>query len=313
LPKPQRDAPWILKEVGGRLGFLAIGFSRPVRPPFFDHYQQWISDNRHAGMTWIERSLELRADPRHLLANCRTIISLAYPYPSQRPLTEDRFAVSRYSQPDREDYHLGLRQYCLELVKELEKMLGGAAFRICVDSAPIMERDFAYLSGIGFVGKNNMLIIPGYGSYLFLAEILTTASIEFDDPETMGDRCGSCGKCIEACPTGALEGPFRLDASRCLSYLTIEHKGNMGEGVGEKMGDCFFGCDRCQEACPYNDKESRQAILMPSAEDFLLMGDRDFKERYGKTALARAGLNKLKRNIKALLETKGAMKPSDPS
>jgi epoxyqueuosine reductase len=264
-------------------------------------------------MAWIEKRAGLRADPRRLLEGCRTIISLAYPYPATKPVTEDGFSVSRYSQPDREDYHVRVRRRCRELIQGLEAIWGGAAFKICVDSVPIMERSFAYRSGVGFMGKNNMIIVPGYGAYLFLAEILTPACVEFDEAAIMEEGCGSCRKCIEACPTGALVRPYHLDASRCLSYLTIEHTGVMSHELGAKMGDCFFGCDRCQEVCPHNGKESSRVILMPPVEGFLGMGDRDFEERFGKTALSRAGLAKLKQNIRVMLEAKKTMRPLNPS
>jgi epoxyqueuosine reductase len=176
----------------------------------------------------------------------------------------------------------------------------GSHSRICVDSAPILEKSFASSSGMGFMGKNNMLIIPGYGSYFYLAEILTTAPLEFSSAEPIENQCGSCTLCIDSCPTGALEKPFYLDASRCLSYLTIEHKGVINGENGRKMGDCFFGCDRCQEVCLFNGGGISRQTFLPTTDDFLRMNDEDFKKRFGKTAFARAGLEKLKTNIQAV-------------
>ena len=182
----------------------------------------------------------------------------------------------------------------------IEKEYPGSKTRICVDSAPILERSFACSAGIGFIGKNNMLIIPDYGSFFFLAEILTTASIDFPPAEPMKNRCGSCTLCVDACPTGALEKAFSLDASKCLSYLTIETKGEVPREVGQKMGDCFFGCDQCQEACPFNEGKSSTEISLLGTDEILLMKEADFKEKFGRTAIARAGLEKLKSNIRAI-------------
>ena len=282
------------------LGFIGVGFSKTGRPLYFDRFTSWISQHKNADMSWLERNIELREDPSCLLPGCRTIISLAYPYPSQKPGTPDGFFVSRYCHPDEEDYHYRLKDLCRELVDMIEDVYSGSSSRVCVDSAPILERSFACSAGIGFVGKNNMLIVPGYGSFFYLAEILTTASLEFVPAKSMENQCGSCTLCIDSCPTGALEKPFSIDASRCLSYLTIEYKGAVGRVEGGKMGDCFFGCDRCQEVCPLNVRETARQNSLPSTDEFLGMDDKDFKERFGKTAFARAGLEKIKTNIWAV-------------
>ena len=282
------------------LGFIAIGFSRPGEPLYFNEFMAWLRKRKHADMAWIERHTDLRKDPAGLLRGCGTIISLAFPYESKKPGTPDGFTVSRYSRPALEDYHDELRFLCRDLAGVIEKKYPGSKTRICVDSAPILERSLACLGGIGFIGKNNMLIIPDYGSFFFLAEILTTAPIDFPGSEPMENGCGSCTLCVDACPTGALEKPFSLDASKCLSYLTIETKGEVQRELGEKMGDCFFGCDQCQEACPFNEGKSSAEISLPPTDEILLMEDADFKERFGRTAIARAGLEKLKSNIRAI-------------
>lgn len=282
------------------LGFMDIGLSRPERPLYFDRFYAWIGDHKNARMSWLERNLELREDPSKLLEGCRTIISLAYPYPSRKPETPDGFTVSRYSQPNQDDYHYRLKRSCRVLEEMIKETYPGSHSRICVDSAPILEKSFASSSGMGFMGKNNMLIIPGYGSYFYLAEILTTAPLGFLSAESIENQCGSCTLCIDSCPTGALEKPFYLDASRCLSYLTIELKGAINGEYGRKMGDCFFGCDRCQEVCPFNGGEISRQTFLPTTDDFLTMNDEDFKKKFGKTAFARAGLEKLKTNIQAV-------------
>ena len=283
------------------LGFITCGFSSPKRPLYFDKFRDWLSDGKNADMSWFERNVEIREDPASLLKGCKAVISLAYPYPSQKPGTPEGFTVSRYSQPTKEDYHFRLRGLSGELVDLIGEIYPGSHSRICVDSAPILEKSFAFSSGMGFIGKNNMLIIPGHGSYFYLAEILTTAQLEFLFPEPMENQCGACTVCIDSCPTGALEKPFYLDASVCLSYVTIEQKGKTKADMGRKMGDCFFGCDRCQEICPFNEGEASMQIHLPAADQFLKMNDKEFVEGFGRTAFARAGLEKLKSNIRAIM------------
>lgn len=282
------------------LGFLAVRFSLPDTPLYFDHFTAWLSDAKHADMAWLERSREVRGNPVRLLDGCRTIISLTYPYSSQKVGTRDGFTVSRYAEPTIEDYHLRLKRLCGGLTATLKEMDARSKQRVCVDSAPLLEKSFACRGGIGFIGKNNMLIIPGYGSYFFLAEILTTIPLIESNVEAMENQCGQCTRCIDACPTGALEKPFYLDAKKCLSYLTIEYKGPLEVDHGPQMSDCFFGCDRCQEVCPFNEGPGSTKGLLPSTDTFLRMDESLFQEQFAQTALARAGLEKIKSNIRTM-------------
>jgi epoxyqueuosine reductase len=145
-----------------------------------------------------------------------------------------------------------------------------------------------------------MLIVPGYGSYCYLVEILTTARFPIPEPKVLESACGSCTRCIDSCPAGALKAPFCLDVTRCLSYLTIECKGDIDREAGGTMGNTFFGCDVCQEVCPFNAQE-QTVVSMPGTKDILAMNESDFKKTFGRTAFERAGLKKLKGNIKALV------------
>jgi epoxyqueuosine reductase len=282
------------------MGFIAVGFSYPSRPVFFDQFKSWLSLNKHAGMFWLERNLHLREDPSLLLGGCRTVISLAFPHSSNKPCTTDGLTVARFSRPDREDYHQRLRRLAKALTAVLKEYDEGSRSRICVDSAPVLERSIACSSGIGFIGKNNMLIIPGAGSYFFLAEILTTIELDVPYINKIENQCGACTRCLDACPMGALERPFFINASRCLSYQTVEDKGRVSEAVAEKMGDCFFGCDRCQEVCPFNEQDQSREILLPSSTEIQGMQEEEFTERYGKTCFKRTGLEKIKSNITAI-------------
>ncbi len=282
------------------LGFIAAGFSHVSRPLFIDEFKNQINTGKNADMAWLERNMHIREDPSKLLEDAKTIISLAYPYPCEKPATPDGYTVSRYSRPDRDDYHLHLRNLCSEVVKVITERSPENRSRICVDSAPLLERSFGFSAGIGFIGKNNMLIIPGYGSYFFLAEIITTYTVDFIESVPVENLCGECTMCIDACPTGALEGPFLLDAGKCLSYLTIESGNSIDASKGEQMGDCFLGCDRCQEVCPFNTEAEKRQICMPSISGFLDMSDEEFRKVFGRTALARPGLKKIQENIAIL-------------
>jgi epoxyqueuosine reductase len=251
-------------------------------------------------MRWLGRHLEIRENPKMLLEGCETIVSLAYPYSSKKPCTPDGFTTARYTEPKKTDYHDRLRKLGQRLARIIIEAYPSSKIRICVDSAPVLERSFAYASGMGFIGKNNMLIIPGHGSYLFLMEILATASLPFSKNMTMKSQCGNCTRCIDACPAGAIESPFSINASKCLSYLTVEFPGTLNSKTGEKLGNCFFGCDVCQEVCPFNEESSLRDFSLPTIDDILKMQAEDFEKKFGKTAFARAGIEKIKGNIKAI-------------
>ncbi len=283
------------------LGFVALGFSPPVKPLFFDAFCAWMDTEKFGGMEWLKKYRDLRRDPTMLLPGCRTIVSLAYPYSPAKPRTPEGLTMARYSDPQKEDYHSHVRKKAKRLALKVKESYPNTKSRVCVDSAPILERSFAYRSGIGFFGKNNMLIVPGHGSYLFLAEILTTALLPGGETEPIKDLCGDCTRCLDACPTGALEGPRRLNASKCLSYLTIEYEGEFDPETGKKMGQCFLGCDVCQEVCPFNPGKKTRATSLPSITEFLKMADGKFKMRFGQTALSRPGLQRIQRNIKAII------------
>ena len=290
-----------LEEEASGLGFVALGLSKPRKPLFYDDLCAWLASGKQGEMDWLAKNLEVRANPERLLKGCRTIVTLAYPYPSRRPCTPDGFTAARYSEPERNDYHDRLRKLAGTLARGIRETYPGSRTRVCVDSAPILERSVAYTSGIGFIGKNNMLIVPGYGSYLFLAEILTTAALPLRAVTPLENRCGTCNRCVEACPTGALERPFSIDASRCLSYLTIEYGGRVDRATGGRMGSCFFGCDRCQEVCPFNDRQAARELSLPSTEELLRMDEGAFNKTFGRTAFSRAGLEKIQGNIRAIL------------
>ena len=280
------------------LGFIAVGFSRPHRPAHFDSFLRRLADRKHADMIWLERNLDVRADPSKLLEGCQTIISLAYPYPNVRHETKDGYRVARYADPSREDYHFRLKKVGEDLCGWIQKGYPQSRAKVCVDSSAILEKSIAWQGGLGFIGKNTLLVIPGHGSYFFLVEILTTAALQYPIVARMAEHCGACSLCMEACPTGALEQPYHLDARKCLAYLTIEHKGDLSPALGPEMRRCFLGCDQCQEACPFNKGAPTITVSMPSSDEILHMGEEDFKTRFGRTSLARPGMEKIKSNLR---------------
>jgi epoxyqueuosine reductase len=282
------------------LGFIAVGFRRAGPPPFLADYNCWVDAGKYGEMKWLQKHKGLKADPRNVLERCATIITLAYPYGPEKPCTPDGFTAARYTRPLEPDYHESIKATARPLTALISEEFPGERSRICVDSAPLLERGFAWAAGIGFIGKNNMLIIPGHGSYLFLAEVLVTAAFPIPASNRMVTLCGSCRRCVEACPTGALESPFSLDAGKCLSYLTVEKRGPVDSETGKKMRDCFFGCDVCQEVCPFNRGADKRLECLPAAGTFFHMNRKAFEARFGKTVFGRAGLDKVKSNIRAM-------------
>lgn len=241
-----------IKERLKALGAAAAGFARAEQLPddVMAAFDRWIAAGNHSGMAWLENHRSLRADPRTLLEGARTVVSIAFPYYQPKDSGQQlRTALYALGQ----DYHTALREALAPLTDWLAGL--GVGSRLCIDSAPIAERFWAMRCGIGRLGMNGTVIIDGYGSYVFLCELLLTASLEPDAPSSR--RCDGCGACLRACPGEALQGDGTLRASRCLSYLTIEHRGDWPEeGRGALDSEAgratFFGCDICQDVCPHN-------------------------------------------------------------
>jgi epoxyqueuosine reductase len=291
----------VLIDKAKEAGFIAVGFTRPTTPPHFDFFSRWLRDVELGDISYLKRHTDIRRDPARLLEGTQTIITLAYPYPAAKPSTPDGYTAARYTAPEKDDYHLRLKKLGKDLCACIRELFPGSRTRVCVDTAPILERSIAAASGIGFIGKNNMLIIPGYGSYCYLVEILTTARFPIPAHKEHENECGACTRCIDQCPSGALKAPFHLDVTRCLSYLTIESKGDIDTESAGNMGNSFFGCDVCQEVCPFN-RETGRGIILPSTREILAMSESEFKKTFGRSAFQRAGLKKLKGNIRALLD-----------
>jgi epoxyqueuosine reductase len=243
-----------VKAEAGRLGFHLAGVTTPESPASIGVYESWLADGHHGEMAYLatERARRRRADPRKILPECRSILVLGIHYFPQTavPLEPGQGKIAAYAW--NEDYHETLKPRLAALVAFLEREVGQEVpNRWYTDTGPILERDLAQRAGLGWIGKNSMLIHPKTGSHFLLSEILLGIPLEPDAPFTT-DHCGSCTRCIDACPTACITPNRTLDARRCLSYLTIEHKGATPTSLRSHQGNWVFGCDICQQVCPWN-------------------------------------------------------------
>ena len=284
----------VFREEAEREGFARFGIARAETPARFERFRQWIAEGRHAGMRYLEETSDVRASPAELLSGAKSILCLAAPHRPEPLVAADGSRIARYAAGP--DYHGTLRERATRLALAMEKRLnGGFSWRVCVDSTPLAERSFAAAAGLGWIGKNGCLIDPELGSFFLLAEIVTDLDLPADDP--VAEQCGSCVRCLEACPTDAFVSPGVLDANRCLAYWTIEHRGEMPDTIKESLGDRVFGCDDCQDACPWNAPlGTGRAAPAPGRADWISMGRGEFRRAYGATALNRAGWRGLQRN-----------------
>ena len=304
-----------IRQRAAELGFDDCRFTTAAPPESAPHFQQWLADGRHGTMGYLPRNADKRVEPARVLAEARSLITLAVSYAESRrpdivdttsslaPPTSPRGTVARYARFT--DYHdvLGER---LKSLTDFVNELGGADTRSLwyVDTGPFLERDLAQRAGLGFIGKHTNLISRRLGNWIFLAEIITTLELAPDSPEK--NRCGSCTRCITACPTQAITAPFQLDARRCISYLTIELKGAIPLEFRTAIGDRIYGCDDCLAACPWNRfahegklmKENARADLhRPDLVGLLALDDAGFKQRFAGTPMLRTKRRGLLRNV----------------
>lgn len=289
------------------LGFALAGVAKAETISHSRALLEWLDAGQHGDMTWMEEHIAQRIDPRKMLPGARAVIVVADRYSGGEPdeaLGERAYGrIARYARGG--DYHRTMKKRLQRLADELRAEHSQERFRVCVDTAPLLEREHAQRAGIGYIGKNTMLIEPGVGSYLLLGEILTTLPLE-PSGRPLGDHCGTCTACIDACPTGAIT-PWSVDARKCVSYLTIEHRGSIDEQWWRGMGDWIFGCDICQEVCPHNGDKPATRLAPTHAEyaerqsgfDLLeLLGWTEEARRlaFARSALKRAKLTMMKRN-----------------
>ena len=306
-----------IKEAALREGFELAGVCPAAAPPHFDAYLRWLADKNHARMNYMSRSRELRSHPEKLLPGAKSILAVGLNYFQNTEKTPPR--VARYALG--RDYHKVLRAKLKRIAKWAETNYPGIQARPCVDSAPILERDFAQLAGLGWFGKNTCLINTKRGSWFFIGLLLLTEEFESDSPADGG--CGTCRLCIDACPTGALvlkngSSVASLDSHRCISYLTIEHPGDFNDEQKRNLNGWLYGCDICQEVCPFNqprehqptrssitaepDFQPRNQNSHPDLHHLTQITDADFLTAYAGTAFMRGGPTRLRRNARALTD-----------
>jgi epoxyqueuosine reductase len=301
---------------GLRLGFSKIGIApAEYAPEHHDKFLGWLKNRYHAGMNYLERGARKRFDPRVHIPGAASVIVCAHNYYSSIANDPDSGHVSIHARG--EDYHKVLHDKMNDLCNKIKAYHGDFNFRIFVDSSPISEKTFAVKAGIGFVGRNGLVILPKYrsgdstlkGSFYFLGVIITDLDIETDTP--VAGTCGKCRRCIDACPTGAILEDSVIDVSRCISYHTTQSRGDIPEQISAEMDNMIFGCDICQTVCPYNSNaiESREPRLYPKEfllnfdmRRFLEIDEKSFRERFENTALYDMGLERLKKNIRILLK-----------
>ncbi|PIR25893.1 MAG: tRNA epoxyqueuosine(34) reductase QueG [Deltaproteobacteria bacterium CG_4_10_14_0_2_um_filter_43_8] len=262
--------------------------------------KSWIDKGFHGSMTWLEKNVEKRLDPLKVMPEAKSVIVCATNYNTAKPYStehsplanEDRVWISRYAWGD--DYHEVLKKRFLAFCEQLHQQFPDDIFRAYTDTGPLTERVFAQHSGLGWVGKNTCIIHPKLGSFLFLTAIIT--SLELEPDEVMSDHCGKCTRCIDACPTQALK-PYELDARKCISYLTIEHKDKIDAELEEKMGKHLFGCDICQDVCPWNQKsqrtedvhfQAREHFFAPTLKEFKHLVETQYPQAFKNSPLKRA-------------------------
>ncbi|MBU0715403.1 MAG: tRNA epoxyqueuosine(34) reductase QueG [Verrucomicrobia bacterium] len=299
--------PSLIREEASRLGFAAVGFAAIGPCQTYDRFKNWLNRGYAGGMTYLARHALLRADLRQIMPEARSIIVVAARYPADPTLSP----FSNYCRG--RDYHDILRGKLKQLARSLEVQSSiPLRSRICVDSAPVLEREWAVRAGLGWIGKQGSLVNPEWGCTLFLGELLVNLELAPSKPKP--SKCGTCRRCVEACPTGAIQPDGLIDARRCIAYLTIEHKGEIPEDLHPLIGASLFGCDRCTVVCPFNPVGDT-AILpefsclgrsaaggnpvgtpMPTAEQCLTLSEADFQQRFRGTAVYRSGLACLKRN-----------------
>lgn len=230
------------------LGFSAVGISKAgFLEKESQQLKKWLQKGFHGEMSYMENHFEKRVDPRKLVKGAKSVMSVLYNYYPKETQAENTYKISKYAYG--KDYHIVVKEKLYQLLAFIKKETEEVSGRAFVDSAPVMDKVWAARSGLGWIGKNTNLISKEYGSFVFIGELIIDLELEYDTP--VKDYCGNCTKCIDACPTSAL-GPYQLDARKCISYLTIEKKGNIPEEFKGKWNDWIFGCDICQDVCPWN-------------------------------------------------------------
>lgn len=294
-----------LRSVAINHGFQSISFAKAeFMDPEAKRLENWLNNQQHATMSYMENHFDLRTDPTKLVPGAKTVISLMYNYyPEEKISEEDNYKIAKYAYG--KDYHKLIRKKIQRILDELREEYGEIEGRAFVDSAPVMERDWARRGGLGWIGKNTLLISQKKGSFYLLGELIIDLEIEPDTPSK--DYCGTCTRCIDACPTDAIHSNgYWLDSNRCISYLTIERKEGIPEEFRESMDDWIFGCDICQDVCPWNrfSTPHQEVKFSPKQElkdmrkaEWEELTKEAFQNLFAGSAVRRTNFEGLERNI----------------
>jgi len=298
------------------LGFDAVGFAPAEEPPRSrERLEEWLDLGYHASMGWMARDPARRCDPETILPGARSVIVVALQYLAATPVPAEPGLpkISRYAQG--EDYHRVVGDKLHSLRDQILRAFPGLESRIACDTSPIMDKAFAAAGGLGWIGKNSCLLHPKLGSWFFLGEIFVNLEIPSD--EAVSDLCGTCTRCIDACPTDALVEPYVLDANRCIAYRNIEHRGEMPADWPDELGDWLVGCDICQDVCPWNRKaplgteprlQPNPEMISRTATEWEGDSDEEYRARVRRTAISRVKPADMRRNARIVAENAKASK-----
>jgi epoxyqueuosine reductase len=303
---PKSKNTKLIKTEAKRLGFLSCGISKAA---FLEEeaprLEKWLNQGRHGQMHYMENHFDKRLDPTKLVEGSKSVVSLLLNYFPSQEQNKESYKLSKYAYGT--DYHFVIKDKLKTLLHFIQEEIGDVHGRAFVDSAPVLDKAWAAKSGLGWIGKHSNLLTQKTGSFYFIAELIIDLELEYDTPVT--DHCGTCTACIEACPTQAIIGPYVVDGSKCISYLTIELKDNIPLGFKGKVDDWMFGCDVCQDVCPWNrfSKPHNEPLFNPHPE-LLSMTKKDWEEIthetfskvFKKSAVKRTKFSGLKRNINFL-------------
>ncbi len=301
----QIASPWIVTEAE-RMGFDACGIaSATVLESESALVEQWLDEGHEGEMSYLTRNKEKRYDPRLLVEGTKSIVTVLYNYyPKQQIGDGEHFKIAKYAYGA--DYHDVLKRKLRQLLERIETQTGKLdGVRVFVDSAPVLDRAWAVRCGLGFVGKNTTLIHPKKGSFFFIGHLFLPVALA-ETGQELTNRCGRCTKCLDACPTHALEAPFHIDARKCISYLTIEYKGGLADMDPDTFKGWMYGCDICQDVCPYNrfalpnlepEFQPSERLMAMHEDDWKNLTEADFEVLFKRSAVQRAGYEGLKRNI----------------
>ncbi len=299
-----------IKDFASEIGFSKVGIARVEELTEEGHrLKEWLNRGYHGTMDWMVRAVEKRVDVQSILPGARSVICVAMNYytPSPHPDRDDVGKISRYAWGD--DYHLMMTKRLERLQEFVRIEVPGVNAKLYVDTGPVMEKAWAVRAGLGWMGKHTNVITKEYGSWVFLGEIIIDFGLEYDEP--IADFCGSCRACQDACPTNALSQEYVLDSTKCISYLTIEHKGEMPGELTPKFERWIYGCDICQDVCPWNKFQRETAepsfqprvnTLEPKLADLAELTKEEFKDRFRKSPIKRTKWEGLMRNVRAVRE-----------